>query len=109
MDPYTNNGGTGAGTGADAQQPPPYVDPNPTRYIPAQDAPRPDVPSGAAYPPQGQPGASQQSSYAPPANGAPPSYQYLTQNTTPYAVNPPQRRDRDRSLLAIILIGAGVL
>jgi hypothetical protein len=105
MDPYTTNGGTGA---QPQSEPPPFEDPNPTRYIQPQDTSRPEVPRGDQYQPSGQPG--QQGSYTQSnATGAPPSYQYINQSTVPYSVNPAQRRDRDRSLLAIILIGAGVL
>ncbi len=119
MDPYTTNGGSSAQPQSD---PPLYNDPNPTRYIPPQEIPRPEVPSGNysngngnanAYQPSGSSGqANPQGQYAPPnanPNGAPPSYQYLNQTTAPYSVNPAQRHDRDRTLLAIILIGAGVL
>ena len=107
MDPYTTNGG--AGTGAQPQsEPPPYEDPNPTRYIPPQETPRAEVPGGNAAQQASEP--SEQSYYAPPnPAGAPPSYSYINQSTVPYSANPAQRRDRDRSLLAIILIGAGVL
>ena len=119
MDPYTTNGGSSS------QQPetPPYNDPNPTRYISPQETPRPEVPSGSygsgnsygngngngsAYQPSGQ--AAPQGTYPPPnTNGAPPSYQSINQNTAPYSITPAQRRDRDRSILAMILIGAGVL
>jgi len=121
MDPYTTNGGSSS------QQPetPPYNDPNPTRYMPPQETASPEVPSGSygngngsgsgngngngsAYQPSGQ--AAPQGTYPPPnTNGAPPSYQSINQNTAPYSITPTQRRDRDRSILAMILIGAGVL
>jgi hypothetical protein len=120
MDPYTTNGGSSAQQQSDM---PPYNDPNPTRYIPPEETPRPEVPgssygtgngsngsagTGNAYQPSGQ--ASPQGTYQQPnTNGAPPSYQSINQTTTPYSVTPAQRRDRDRSLLAMILIGAGVL
>jgi hypothetical protein len=118
MDPYTTNGGSSAQPQPQPQpQTPPYNDPNPTRYIPPQETPRPEVPggnygngnaNGNAYQPSGQ--AAPQGSYPPPnANGAPPSYQYINQNTAPYSISPAQRHDRDRSLLAMILIGVGVL
>lgn len=111
MDPYTTNGGTGAPTPA---QPPPYTDPNPTRYIPPQETSRPEVPnsnpnsnSNPVYPQ-----ASQQTQYGPPpganANSAP-SYGQIRQTSAPYAIAPDQKRERDRTLLATILIGAGVL
>jgi hypothetical protein len=101
MDPYTSNGGSGAQPQSQSE-PPPYNDPNPTRYIPPQEVPRSEVPGGEAYQPSGQ-------QASPNPAGAPNSYQYYNQNTVPYSVNPAQRRDRDRSLLAMILIGAGVL
>ncbi|MEO8287751.1 MAG: hypothetical protein ABI670_15085 [Chloroflexota bacterium] len=109
MDPYTTNGGA-----QPEPQTPPYHDPNPTRYIPPQEVTRPEVPNsnpGTVAPPYQAAGQTdQQSQYAPPnPNGVPPSYQYINQNTVPYAPAPTPRTDRDRTLLAAILIGAGVL
>ncbi len=97
MDPYTTNGGNGGASTGAGTPPPPYNDPNPTRYIPPQDAPRPEVPHTSA----GNMGAPYQPS------GQPPSYQHISQTTVPYSVAPAQKRDR--TLLAAILIGAGVL
>jgi hypothetical protein len=109
MDPYKTNGGAGAQSDVTPQsEPPPFEDPNPTRYIAPQEMPRTEVPNGGQYQPGGSQ-AQQSTTSQPNAAGAPPSYQYINQSTVPYSVTPAQRRDRDRSLLAIILIGAGVL
>src|SRR5436190_16383829 len=109
MDPYTTNGGAGAQSDVTPQsEPPPFQDPNPTRYIPPQRTVMPDSSNGGQYQQNG-PQAQQNTTSQPNAAGTPPSYQYINQSTVPYSVTPAQRRDRDRSLLAIILIGAGVL
>lgn len=107
MDSY-NSGGP--------QTQPPTNDPNPTRYFPPQETPRPEVPgTGPAYngpwadqagaEQQGQPNANTQGGYAQP--------QYSTygqvQNTTQPYYAPTDKRNRDRSILAIALIGGGLL
>lgn len=101
MDPYTANGGAGA-----SAQPPPYNDPNPTRYIPSQETPHSEIPNSTSY---GQAEQQTQDGPQPTANSALPSYGNIHRTTAPYSVVPTQRRDRDRTLLAIILIGAGAL
>ncbi len=113
MDSYTNGG-------AQTQQPP-TNDPNPTRYFPPQETPKPEVPgSGQSYNP-GQPyggytgpelpGANPQANVNAPGGYAQPQYGTYGQvqtTTQPYYAST-ARRDRDRTILAMVLIGGGLL
>jgi hypothetical protein len=110
MDNYGNSGGA-------PPQPPQTNDPNPTRYFPPQETPRPEVPnSGSQYNAgstaqqapadqgtQGQQGSS--GGYAQPQYG---TYGQIQQTTYPYKA-PADRRNRDRTILALALIGGGLL
>lgn len=110
MDSYSNSGG--------APTQPPTSDPNPTRYIPPHEVARPEVPvpgTGQPYTggyvgaeqagaqPGAQPGA--QSGYAQSQYGTYGQVQNATQ--TYYA--PTKKNDRDRTILAMALIGGGLL
>lgn len=113
MDNYGNSGDAPA-------QPPQTNDPNPTRYFPPQDTSRPEVPNTgqpynaggaaqAAQAPQGQPQPQAQQGnsggYAQPQYG---TYGQIQQTTHPYKA-PADRRNRDRTILALALIGGGLL
>jgi hypothetical protein len=111
MDNYGSSGGA-------PSQPPQTNDPNPTRYFPPQETPRQEVPySGQDYSatgapqaqPQGQPQPQPQpgstGGYAQPQYG---SYGQIQQTTYPYRA-PADKRNRDRTILALALIGGGLL
>jgi hypothetical protein len=109
MDPYSTNPAT------QPQTPPGTDDPNVTRYIPPHEVPvtetpRPEVPRAET------PAATYEQ---PPASTTLPSYQYsqyqyggngqAQQSTRPRFGLPVDKRDRDRTILALILIGGGAL
>lgn len=107
-------------TGNASTQTPPNNDPNPTRYFPPQETPKPEVPGTSPYN-AGQPypnyqGAGQQAAPNPNAQSggyAQPQYNSYGQvqtTTQPYYHTPSSgMRDRDRSILAVALIGGGLL
>jgi hypothetical protein len=102
MDNYGNSG-------APSQTPQPN-DANPTRYFPPQETPIPEVPYGgpsnnAGQAAQGQPQAGSSGGYAQPQYG---SYGQIQQTTHPYKA-PADKRNRDRTVLALALIGGGLL
>jgi hypothetical protein len=108
-------------TGSAQTQPPPDNDPNPTRYFPPQETPGAEVPgtgpvynAGQAYGGYAgaeqagagsQAGATPSGGYAQPQYG---SYGQMQTTTQPYYA-PAGKRDRDRSILAVALIGGGLL
>ncbi|MGA7733540.1 MAG: hypothetical protein WCD37_19930 [Chloroflexia bacterium] len=113
MNSYSNSGG--------APTQPPTNDPNPTRYFPPQETPGPEVPAsgvpynaGQAY---GGYAGTEQPGTAPQGNGGAPggyaqpqygTYGQVQTGTQPYHT-PAGKRDRDRSILAMALIGGGLL
>lgn len=106
----SNYGGAGAQPQTPAQPP---TDPNPTRYIPPEERPtgyEPYVPAGApqAAPEQPRPETPRYGNGPAVQPTSPAQYTYPVPPPT-YAQAPVVRSDRDRSMLALILIGGGVL
>jgi hypothetical protein len=101
-----NQGNSGA-----PSQPQSTNDANPTRYFPPQETSMPEVPySGPQQyqqgpPVQGQPQSGNSGGYAQPQYG---SYGQIQQTTQPYKAQG-DRRGRDRTILALALIGGGLL
>jgi hypothetical protein len=113
MSSYSNSGG--------APTQPPTNDPNPTRYFPPQETPGPEVPASGTpynagqayggYAGPEQPGATPQGNGGAPGGYAQPQYGTYGQvqtGTQPYYA-PAGKRDRDRTILAMALIGGGLL
>ena len=113
MTSYNNSGG--------APTQPPTDDPNPTRYFPPQETPRPEVPrlrasiqrrpilwrlhrDRATHP--NPPGERERVRRLLPA---PVRHLWAGDDHHPALLHPGAKRDRDRSILAIVLIGGGLL
>jgi hypothetical protein len=97
------------GAGAQPQTPPP-TDPNPTRYIPPEERPTGYEPYAPPTTPQASPeqARSETPRYGNGQAAPPPQYNYPAPPPT-YTRAPVTRPERDRTMLALILIGGGIL